>query len=120
MTDFLAFAIGCTLGFTVSAFVVWGRDRVPETVSQKFSCGFPEEWKDFEQRHRLFLERFPNIVAALNTAFIRSATLSELIDKFVFFYGRLSCEDFFELGLCWGMAMGLRRLSWYAACMKER
>jgi hypothetical protein len=110
MTAFLAFAVGCTVGFTVSAFVVWRRDRVPETVSQKFSCGFPEEWEDFEQRHRLFLERFPNIVAALNTAFIRTATLSEPIDKFVFFYGRLCCEDFFEVGLCCGNGYGAAAL----------
>jgi len=79
---------------------------VPETTSQKFSCGFPEEWQDFEKRHRLFLERFPNLVAALNTAFIRRATLSEHIDKFIFLYGRLCCEDFFEVGLCCGNGYG--------------
>ncbi len=79
---------------------------MPETTSQKFSCGFPEEWQDFEKRHRLFLERFPNLVAALNTAFIRRATLSEHIDKFIFLYGRLCCEDFFEVGLCCGNGYG--------------
>jgi len=83
---------------------------MPETISQKFSCGFPEEWRDFEQRHRLFLERFPNLVRALNTAFIRRATLSEHIDKFVFFYGRLCCEDFFEIGLCCGNGYGAAAL----------
>lgn len=56
---------------------------MPDTMGQRFSCGFPEEWEDFAKRHRLFLERFPNLVAALNTAFIRRATLSEHIDKFI-------------------------------------
>lgn len=83
---------------------------MPDTISQKFSCGFPDEWRDFEQRHRLFLERFPNLVRALNTAFIRRATLSEHIDKFVFFYGRLCCEDFFEIGLCCGNGYGAAAL----------
>src|ERR1700679_1736318 len=84
------------------------RERVEEvdmtnTVDyRKFSCGFPEEWDDFDKRHRLFLERFPKLIAALNIAFIRQTTLSEHIDKFVFLYGRLCCEDFFEIGLCSG------------------
>ncbi|MGA2965088.1 MAG: DUF5677 domain-containing protein [Terriglobales bacterium] len=83
---------------------------MPHTIGQKFSCGFPEEWEDFEQRHRLFLERLPNLVVALSTAFIRRATLPEHIDKFVFLYGRLCCEDFFEIGLCCGNGYGAAAL----------
>ncbi|MBZ5598435.1 MAG: DUF5677 domain-containing protein [Acidobacteriia bacterium] len=93
----------------VALFWDWsfgGKYRMPDTMGQRFSCGFPEEWEDFAKRHRLFLERFPNLVAALNTAFIRRATLSEHIDKFIFFYGRLCCEDFFEVGLCCGNGYG--------------
>lgn len=106
MITFLVFAIGCTVGFTVAALIAWRRKRMPETAGQRFSCGFPEEWDDFEKRHRVFLERFPNLVTALNTAFIRRATLSEHIDKFVFLYGRLCVEDFFEVGLCCGNGYG--------------
>src|SRR5439155_26675809 len=105
-TTLLIFVLGCTAGCAISAFIAWRTNRIPGTASQKFSCGFPEEWKDFEKRHRLLLERFPNLVAALNTAFIRRATLSEHIDKFIFFYGRLCCEDFFEVGLCCGNGYG--------------
>lgn len=83
---------------------------MPQTASQRFSCGFPEEWENFGKRHRLFLERFPNLVTALNTAFIRRATLPEHIDRFVFFYGRLCCEDFFEIGLCCGNGYGAAAL----------
>jgi hypothetical protein len=110
MNVFLPFAVGCTVGLLVSIIAMLRRNRVPSTVSQKFTRGFPEEWNDFEERHRLFLERFPNLVAALNTAFIRRATLSEHIDKFVFFYGRLCCEDFFEVGLCCGNGYGAAAL----------
>lgn len=77
---------------------------------RKFSCGFPEEGEDFEKRHQLFLERFPKLIAALNAAFIRQTTLSEHIDKFVFLYGRLCCEDFFEIGLCSGNGYGAAAL----------
>jgi Family of unknown function (DUF5677) len=110
MTTFLVFGVGCAVGSFVTALVIWRKYRMPETVAQKFTCGFSEEWDDFEKRHRLFLERFPNLVTALNTAFIRRATLSEHIDKFVFFYGRLCCEDFFEIGLCCGNGYGAAAL----------
>ena len=72
MTAALAFVVGCTVGLALSALIIGRRNRMPDTVGQKFSCGFPEEWEDFEKRHRVFLERFPNLVAALNAAFILS------------------------------------------------
>jgi hypothetical protein len=56
--------------------------------------GFEEEWKDFERRHPLFIQTFPNLLMAMNTAFIRTAITSEPIDRFVFLYGRLCFEDF--------------------------
>jgi hypothetical protein len=67
----------------------------------------PEEWKDFEKRHVLFFERFPHLDSALQTAFIRTVSLSEPIDKFVFQYGRLCVEDFFEVALCSGNGYGM-------------
>jgi hypothetical protein len=79
---------------------------MPETAAQRLICGYPEEWKNFEERNRPWLERFPNLQLALSTAFIRSTTLTEHIDKFVFLYGRLCCEDFFEIGLCCGNGYG--------------
>jgi hypothetical protein len=106
MTTFLVFAAGCVVGCIVLGFVIWRKYRMPDTMGQRFTCGFPEEWEDFAKRHRLFLERFPNLVVALNTAFIRRATLSEHIDKFILFYGRLCCEYFFEVGLCCGNGYG--------------
>jgi hypothetical protein len=74
--------------------------------TQQRIVGFPEEWQDFHQRQRSFLERHPHLQQALNTAFIRTAHFSEPIDKFVFLYGRLCSEDFYEVFLCCGNGYG--------------
>lgn len=65
----------------------------------RFIAGKPTEWEDFERRNRLFLERYSHLSEALNIAFVRTLTQSEPIDKFVFGYGRLCCEDFMEVFL---------------------
>jgi hypothetical protein len=78
-----------------------------ETTRNRFICGMPEEWSHFEKRHSLFFARFPHLDSALQTAFIRTVTLSEPIDKFVFQYGRLCVEDFFEVVLCCGNGYGM-------------
>lgn len=74
--------------------------------TEQLVFGFPTEWKDFHSRNALFLERFPHLKAALDTAFLRTAHFSEPIDKFLFMYGRLCCEDFFEILLCCGNGYG--------------
>ncbi len=79
-------------------------------VDRQLICGIPDEWKDFQKRHVLFFERFPHLRDALNTAFIRTGTSSEPIDRFVFLYGRLCCEDFFEVLLCCGNGYGAAAL----------
>jgi len=72
--------------------------------------GIPAEWKAFGERHALFLQRFPHLKAALNTAFLRRGSSVDPIDRFVFFYGRLCCEDFFEVLLCCGNGYGTAAL----------
>ncbi len=64
-----------------------------------FIAGIPTEWSDFAERHRAFLERHSHLREALDVAFIRTLTRSEPIEKFVFGYGRLCCEDFHEVFL---------------------
>ena len=71
-----------------------------ETAKEQGLFDFSEESEDFQRRHPLFRERYPNIITALNTAFVRTASLNEPIDKFVFLYGRLCCEEFFEVLSC--------------------
>lgn len=65
----------------------------------RFIAGKPTEWEDFERRNRLFLERYSHLSEALNAAFIRTLIKSEPIERFVFGYGRLCCEDFLEVFL---------------------
>jgi hypothetical protein len=79
-----------------------------DTPSQEsfVTFGFPEEWKDFASRNQVFLTRFPQFMAALETAFKRKAELPETIDRFVFLYGRLCWEDFLEILLCSGNGYG--------------
>src|SRR5258708_14788780 len=68
--------------------------------------GVRDEWQDFHKRHALFCERFPHLKQARDTVFLRTAHFSEAIDKFVFMFGRLCCEDFFEILLCSGNGYG--------------
>jgi hypothetical protein len=63
----------------------------------RFVAGIPTEWADFESRHKTFLERQPNLSEAMNIAFIRTLRSGEPIERFVFGYGRLCCEDFWEV-----------------------
>jgi hypothetical protein len=83
------------------------RKYLMSKTRNRLICGMPEEWSDFEKRHSLFLERFPRLDSAFQTTFIREVTLSEPIDKFVFQYGRLCLEDFFEIVLCCGNGYGM-------------
>ena len=55
---------------------------MPDTIGDKFICEFPEEWENFEKRHRLFFERGPTPIMALNSGFVRRATLLAHVDKF--------------------------------------
>jgi hypothetical protein len=61
--------------------------------------GFQTEWRDFEKRNVLFLERFPGLEDTLKLTF-RDTQLSEPIDKIIFLFGRVCVEDFFEILLC--------------------
>ena len=68
--------------------------------------GYPEEWQDFHKRQALFLDRFPHLRGALDTAFLRTAQFLEPIDRFAFTFGRICSEDFFEVLLCCGNGYG--------------
>lgn len=68
--------------------------------------GFPSEWKDFHERHKLFFERLPNLKRAQEIAFLRAFTPSKISEGVVFFLGRLCGEDFFEILLLCGNGYG--------------
>lgn len=81
-----------------------------DTQGYSFIAGIPAEWQDFEARHRMFLERYSHLREALDTAFLRTLTRSEPIEKFVFGYGRLCCEDFSEVFLLCANGYGVGAL----------
>ena len=76
-----------------------------EVMTAQF--GLRQEWTHFAESHRLFLERYPNLQLELETAFIRTGTTSEPVDRLVFFGGRLCAEDFMEILLLCGNGYGL-------------
>jgi hypothetical protein len=61
--------------------------------------GFQAEWRDFEKRNPLFLDKFDALVETFKETFPEES-LEEPIDKFVRIYGRVCVEDFFEILLC--------------------
>jgi hypothetical protein len=61
---------------------------------QVAGVGVREEQTNFIERHRLFLDRFPNLQKALDAAFVRQFSGSDLTDRVVFMLGRLCVEDF--------------------------
>src|ERR1700683_336136 len=61
--------------------------------------GYPDQWEAFEKRNAKFIEHFPTLKRALDTAFIREFTTRTPADRAIHFLGRLCIEDFMEL-LC--------------------
>jgi Family of unknown function (DUF5677) len=74
--------------------------------------GYAEEWRAFGTRHPEFLRRFPNIEKAIDTAFQRTWHSTELLDRVLYFLGRLVVEEFMEvLLLCAnGYGIGAQKL----------
>ena len=103
-TVVIATAVGCSL---VGGILLWkwfrakegGRPVQQEKKGRTYVFGFEEEWRDFEKRNAAFLERFPRLEQTMHSAF-GTRNLSEPIDKFVFMFGRVCVEDFFEILLC--------------------
>jgi hypothetical protein len=67
--------------------------------------GFPEECKNFDERHPLWNEMMCNLVTALNIAFTRVEDMTLAVDKFVYFFGRVIYEDFMEITLIRSLSM---------------
>src|ERR1700722_14035616 len=83
---------------------------MPDDKNKVLIFGFPEEAEKFRQRHPLWVDRFPNIVNAVNTAFTRIQTMESAADKMVYFYGRMCAEDFMEILLVCGNGYGAAAL----------
>lgn len=72
--------------------------------------GNAEEQKHFIKRHQLFFERFPNLKKALDAAFVRQFSGTDLTDRVVFSLGRLCAEDFMEILVLAGNGYGIGAL----------
>jgi Family of unknown function (DUF5677) len=68
-------------------------------MSQSSLYGFSDAAIAFDQRHPQWSAVLTRLWQTINLAFTRRQTMSEPIDKFVYFYGNLVAEDFMELFL---------------------
>lgn len=75
--------------------------------THQVTFGLPKEWEHFKERHRVFLERAPNLFAAFKIAFDRTSETSEPLDRVIFFSGRLCVEEFNEILLLCGNGYGV-------------
>lgn len=71
------------------------------------SYGYPEEWAAFSRSHQEFLKRFKNIENAMTVAFQRIHQTTQLLEKTIYFQGRLIVEDFMEILLLCGNGYGI-------------
>jgi uncharacterized protein DUF5677 len=69
--------------------------------------GYEEEWRAFGARNSEFLRRFPNIEIAIDAAFQRSWHSTELLDRTLYFLGRLAVEEFMEILLLCANGYGI-------------
>ncbi len=61
--------------------------------------GSRKEQQHFLERHKLFFDRFDNVRKAQEMAFLREIDGLRMVDKAVFYLGRLCVEDFSEIML---------------------
>jgi hypothetical protein len=79
-------------------------------MSQNIVLGLPDEWKAFEQRQQVFVEKLPLLRQTFEKVFIRQMQISNSQEKVVFFLGRLCVEDFMEILLLCGNGYGIGAL----------
>src|SRR5438105_12652382 len=82
--------------------------------------GFPDECRNFDERHPLWNEMMGNLVRELNLAFTRVEVMKGSADKFVYFFGRIILEDFMEVALVCYHGTELLLPSSSAACTSSR
>ena len=84
----ISFGVGVIAGI----FLVPKRSPKP-----KITLGFPDEWERFAARNPRFLQAIPLLFDTTEQVFNRTRTFTSLIDRIVFFLGRVTSEDFTEV-----------------------
>lgn len=69
--------------------------------------GCPEEWKPFASRHIEFVGRFGNLEKAIDVAFKRIHPTPTLLERTIYFFGRLVVEEFMEILMLCGNGYGI-------------
>jgi Family of unknown function (DUF5677) len=69
--------------------------------------GYREEWTAFAIRNAEFTRRFVNLEKAIDTAFKRVHQTSTLLERTVYFLGRLAVEEFMEILLLCANGYGI-------------
>jgi uncharacterized protein DUF5677 len=69
--------------------------------------GYREEWTAFATRNAEFTRRFVNLEKAIDTAFTRVHQTSTLLERTVYFLGRLAVEEFMEILLLCANGYGI-------------
>jgi hypothetical protein len=69
--------------------------------------GYRKEWTAFATRNAEFTRRFVNIEKAIETAFTRIHKTSSLMERTVYFLGRLAVEEFMEILLLCANGYGI-------------
>jgi Family of unknown function (DUF5677) len=69
--------------------------------------GYREEWTAFATRNAEFTRRFVNLEKAIDTAFTRVHQTSTLLERTIYFLGRLAVEEFMEILLLCANGYGI-------------
>jgi hypothetical protein len=77
--------------------------RTPDNVH--YAC--PEEWEPFARRHIEFVQRFENLERAIDVTFKRVRPTSTLLERTIYFLGRIVVEEFMEILLFCGNGYGV-------------
>src|SRR5260370_8910553 len=69
--------------------------------------GFPEEWRALANRHLEFTARFENLAKAIDITFQRIHQTTGLMERTIYFLGRLAVEEFMEILLLCANGYGI-------------
>lgn len=79
-------------------------------MEHPFTCGYPDQWKAFQQRNYEFLARLDNLEDAFKIAFVRSFDSQGPEATTIFTLGCMCVEEFHEIALFAGNGYGFGAL----------
>lgn len=95
---------GLGIGIVVFAGVLLSRKRPPKS---KIVIGFPDEWEIFAARNPDFIRAIPLLFDTMQRVFDHAYTFNTLLDRIVYFMGKVTSEDFTEVFILSGNGHGI-------------